>query len=244
MRWKRRCWSVLLLGALPLAAVAAATTGVWDAPSRLFPGQYFEQKAQFYLKKRDYRAALQMFELSGFWADKVSQYNVGIMYFSGIGVPADRVKGAAWLGIAAEAHDDLADQALQVAYASLSADEKRAADAEFRALDRTYGDAVSVPRALAQYAKDSGASIFRIGDGGFGTSQTCFGPAGCVEENGSDFEQRMLAERNALVRHITGHVSVGQVAPLAVDAAAKPAAAPEIPLAAPATPAVEPPAQH
>jgi len=242
MRPNRRRWSLLALSALlPFAAAAAPTTGVWDAPSRLFPGQYFEQKAQFYLKNRDYRAALQMFELSGFWADKVSQYNVGIMYFSGIGVPADRIKGAAWLGIAAEAHDDLADQALQVAYASLSADEKRAADAEFRTLDEKYGDAVSVPRALAQYAKDSGASIFRIGDGGFGTSQTCFGPAGCVEENGSDFEQRMLAERNALVRHITGHVSVGQVAPLAVGADAKPQDAPEIPLAAPAT---EPPPQR
>lgn len=238
MRSNRRRWSLFLLCTLlPLAAAADVPgTGVWDAPSRLFPGQYFEQKAHFYLKNRDYRAALQMFELSGFWADKVSQYNAGIMYFSGIGVPPDRVKGTAWLAIAAEAHDDLADQALQVAYASLSADEKRAADAEFRTLDKKYGDAVSVPRALAQYAKDANVSIFRIGDGGFGTSQTCFGPAGCVEENGSDFERRMLAERDALVRHITGHVTVGQVAPLAVDAAVKPAAAPEIPLAAPAAP--------
>ena len=94
--------------------------GVWDAPSRYFPGKYFEQKAQFYLKKQDYATALRMFELSGYWADKVAQYNAGIMHFNGIGVPIDKILGTAWLGIAAEAHDNLADQALQAAYAELT----------------------------------------------------------------------------------------------------------------------------
>ena len=32
--------------------------GVWDGPSLFFPGKYFENKAQFYLKNKDYRAAL------------------------------------------------------------------------------------------------------------------------------------------------------------------------------------------
>src|SRR5215472_10308021 len=56
--------------------------GVWDAPGRYFPGHYFEQKAQFYLAKKDYAEALRLFELSAYWSDKVSQYNVAIMYYN------------------------------------------------------------------------------------------------------------------------------------------------------------------
>src|SRR5258706_14357890 len=85
--------------------------GVWDAPSRYFPGKYFEQKAQFYLKKQDYRTALRLFELSGYWADKVAQYNAGIMYFNGIGVPTDKVLGTAWPRRAAQTHHNPPQQA-------------------------------------------------------------------------------------------------------------------------------------
>ena len=141
---------MILIAATPLAGHASGLDhwGVWDAPSSFFPGKYFEQKAQFYLKKKDYSFALQMFELSGYWADKVSQYNTGIMYYNGIGVPADKIRGVAWLGIAAESHEDLADRALQLAYANLTAEEKQQSDVLFRELDEKYGDKVTLPRAL------------------------------------------------------------------------------------------------
>jgi len=195
--------------------------GVWDAPSRYFPGKYFEQKAQFYLKKQDYAAALRLFELSGYWADKVAQYNAGIMYFNGIGVPTDKVLGTAWLGIAAEAHDSLADQALQAAYAELTPEQREQADAAFRQLDEKYGDDVALERALKRYQQDAGISLFGFGITGPGYVDTCAGGAGCTNENSVSFARRMETQRSALIAQITGHVSVGGVQPLEVPAEAK-----------------------
>src|SRR5262249_24970326 len=126
-------WLFAAVGGLLFATHAAASgmdkKGVWDEPAHFFPGKYFEHKAQFYLKYKDYRAALEMFELSGFWADKVSQYNAGLMRFNGIGVLVDKVRGVAWMHIAAEAHDDLAERAFALAQAELSAAEREQAEA-------------------------------------------------------------------------------------------------------------------
>ncbi len=190
-----------------------------DPPGRIFPGHYFEYKARFYLKKGDYRAALQMFELAGFWANKIAQYNTGVMYYNGIGVPVDHVRGVAWLGIAAEAHDDLADRTLSVAYASLSDTEKRSADALWRQLDQKYGDAVSVPRALGNYAVEAraatGSHVGFIGN--MRVYET--GPdATSLGESGSTYYARQAQARDALISKITGHVTVGAVAPLEVPA--------------------------
>ena len=195
--------------------------GVWDAPSRYFPGKYFEQKAQFYLKKQDYVTALRMFELSGYWADKVAQYNAGIMHYNGIGVPVDKILGTAWLGIAAEAHDSLADQALQAAYAELTAEQRSQADAAFQQLDEKYGDDVTLPRALRRYQQDASISLFGFGNVGPGSVDTCGGAAGCTNENSVNFARRMDAQRSALIAQITGHVSVGAMQPLEVPAEAK-----------------------
>jgi TPR repeat protein len=128
--------------------------GVLDEPGHFFPGIYFEHKAQFYLKNKDYRAALEMFELASYWADKIAQYNTGLMYFNGIGVPVDKPRGVAWLHIAAEAQDDLAARALQLAYADLTAEQRVTADATWHQLDEKYGDSVTLPRALNQYNAD------------------------------------------------------------------------------------------
>ena len=188
-----------------------------DPPGRIFPGHYFEYKARFYLKKGDYRAALQMFELAGFWANKIAQYNAGIMYYNGIGVPVDRVRGVAWLGIAAEAHDDLADRALSVAYASLNDAEKRSADALWRQLAQKYGDAVSVRRALDNYAMETraitGSHVGFVDD--VRAYET--GPgAATLGEAGSTYYARQAQTRDALISKITGHVTVGAVGPLDV----------------------------
>jgi len=210
----------LCLAALPLGAAAAGgmTWGVWDVPSGYMPGKYFEQKARFYLDNKNYRAALDMFQTSAFWADKVSQYNAGIMYYSGIGVAVDKPRGAAWLSIAAQSHEDLAERAQQLAYAGLSVAERQTADTIARELDAKYGDAVALPRALTRYEMDAGVSVFKTG--GSGDAYTCAGPAGCVAETGADFARRMREQREELIGQITGHVSVGAVEALPVTPAA------------------------
>jgi hypothetical protein len=182
-----------------------------DQPGNFFPGKYFEYKAQFYLKNKDYRAALEMFELAGFWANKIAQYNAGLMYYDGIGVPVDKVRGVAWLGIAAEAHDDLADATLQTAYASLSPVEKQQADALWRTLDEKYGDRVTLRRALARYNQErmtaTGSHVGFHGNLEVHDSST----GGVVGERGFTYYRRQEQERDKLVAKITGHVTIGEV---------------------------------
>jgi len=235
--------ATLLAAALPAAALANGMQawGVWDAPSAYFPGKYFERKAQFYLKNKDYRAALQMFELSGFWADKVAQYNAGIMYYSGVGVPVDKPRGAAWLSIAAQSHEDLAERARQIAYAGLDDAERAKADEIAHELDAKYGDAVALPRAITRFEMDAGVSLFRFG--GSGDVYSCSGGPTCASETGGDFIQRMRAQRDALVAQITGHVTVGAVESLPVAPDARKHASDAV-IDVPAKPPAQPPDTH
>jgi|SRR5450432_366787 len=197
--------------------------GVWDEPGHFFPGRYYEHKAQFYLKTKNYRAALEMFELSGFWADKIAQYNAGLMYFNGIGVAADKPRGVAWLHIAAEAHDDLADRALQLAYADLTAEQRAEADATWRQLDAKYGDSVALPRALNQYNQDlagiTGSHLgFVIGNLSI---QEVGGAGDGLAEIGAVYLRRQDKTMKQMIDRITGHVTVGAVQPLKVSADAR-----------------------
>jgi TPR repeat protein len=191
-----------------------------DPPGNFLPGQYFQYKAQFYLKKQDYAEALRLFELSGFWANKIAQYNAGLMYYNGIGIPVDRVRGVAWLGIAAEAHGDLALRALEVAYASLSSEEKRRASDLFNQLDEKYGDAVAVPRALNRFDREARNIVgSRVGSIGNVTMyETGPGGNGSQGEPGAAYFRRQIDTRDQLIERITGRVTVGAVAPLKVSA--------------------------
>jgi TPR repeat protein len=215
--------SVSANGGPIFGSIGQASMNFNDPPGNFFPGKYFEYKAQFYLKKQDYREALSLFELAGFWANKVAQYNAGLMYYNGIGdVPTDRVRGVAWLGIAAEAHDDLAVRALQIAYVSLSKEERAQAGLLWKDLDAKYGDAVALPRALQRYdmeAKTATGShlgfignlrVYELGTGG-----------GALGESGFAYYQRQESGRDALLDKITGHVTVGAVRALKVGDEAK-----------------------
>jgi Sel1 repeat len=188
-----------------------------DPPGRYFPGKYFEYKAQFYLRRHDYAEALRLFELAGYWGNKVAQYNTGLMYFNGMGVPKDKARGAAWLGIAAESHGNLADAMLQQAYASLDDGEKKLADSTWRQLDETYGDAVAVRRAIKQFDDEAKTTVgSRLGFvGNVAVFET--GPGGAGDITGADYASRQQKQLNALIDKIQGHVTVGAVKALPVD---------------------------
>jgi hypothetical protein len=188
-----------------------------DPPGRMFPGKYFEYKAQFYLRKGDFAEALREFELAGYWANKRAQYNAAMMYFKGIGVSIDRTRGVAWLGIAAENHDELSLSALRAAYTSLSADEKTQADKIFQMLNDKYGDTVTIARALKQFNVETRNIV--------GTHTGFGGLNVLVAEVGSDdpsyrpidyFNRKQGDQLDALIASITGHVTVGQVVTLPV----------------------------
>jgi len=210
----RRSMVWIFLSGLALSASAKEFNGVWDEPSSFIPGRYFEHKAQFYLKNKDYRAALEMFELTGFWGNKLSQYNAAAMQFNGIGVPVDKVRGVAWLRIAAESHGDVADNALKAADAELNDAQRVEAEALWRELDAKYGNKVTLDRALARYQSDlrnsTGHGIWKgnlqvYETGGHGTPVT-----------GEAFDKTRDKEFAAFIEQLTGSVTVGKVRTLAV----------------------------
>ncbi len=118
------------------------------ARSADFPG-YPETRAIRTLKSRAdrlyeegrYQRAHRLFSTRlALFGDKYSQYMTGFQYLHGQGVPRDPGRALAWYRLAAErgqpdlvlAHDELAKQ--------LSADQQRAAEGYFRAIEAIYGD--------------------------------------------------------------------------------------------------------
>ncbi len=208
--------------AVCLALVSTASMAFTaDPPGRAVPGNYYEYKAAFYLRKKDYRAAIHMFEMAGYFANKVAQYNVGVLYFNGVGdIPPDRVRGTAWLGIAAEQHGDLAAGTLQSAYAELSPQERKDADILFRQLDLKYGDAVALPRAMHVFDEErrnvSGSRV------GFVGNITIQNPDGTFD-SGHSYYKRLDKEFNEYLDKQYGHVDIGSVIALPMPDGAKPA---------------------
>lgn len=190
--------------------------GLWDAPSSFFPGKYFEHKAQFYLKGKYYDAAVQMFELSGYWGDKLSQYNAGVMYFNGIGIPVDEVRGVAWLRIAAESHGDLAESTLQTATARLTDAQRQQADALWLQLDAKYGNGVTLPRAIARYHSDGFDSMNHGMPGGNLQVYEANTAGDGLAIGGSDYMKEKEARLAQLINEIGGTITVGTVRTLAV----------------------------
>ena len=128
---------------------------------KYLPGKYYEQAAQQAVKRKNFRAALEMYEKAGYWGNKIAQYNVGMLYINGTdGVPADKIRGTAWLGIAAQTHVAYIDKALGDAYAGLNAEQRAAANDLWKQLKVDYDDKVTLDRASkkfnAQYLRDKG----------------------------------------------------------------------------------------
>jgi hypothetical protein len=216
----RRIAGFLIAGILTASGAARADSAFMDEPpSHFFPGKYFEQKAQFYLRMKQYSAALDMFELAGYWADKRAQYNVAVMLFNGIGIPVDKVRGVAWFHIAAESHEELPTAALKAASSELTEEQLRQAEVVWHELDAKYGDAITLPRAIDRYISDThGMTNFGFAGGNLKVTES--GGDG-LAVSGSDFLSHKKEMLDALIRQITGDVKVGAIQPLDVAADAR-----------------------
>ena len=53
------------------------------------------------IKRRDYATAVRLFRPLGEQGDANAQYNLGVLYDNGLGVPQDRVRAYMWLDLAA-----------------------------------------------------------------------------------------------------------------------------------------------
>jgi hypothetical protein len=119
---------------------------------RYVPGKYYEYQAQLAVKKKDFAKALEMFQKAAYWGNKTAQYNVGMLYTNGAeGVPVDKTRGAAWLGIAAETHQAYVDKALGEAYGNLTADQRVTAGNIWKELRADYADKITLERANKKF---------------------------------------------------------------------------------------------
>lgn len=170
---RRSCIRSLLLAVLfarvfssgPALAAETTENAFASDPSitiKYLPGKYYEQRAQDAVKRKNFREALEFYEKAGYWGNKIAQYNVGMLYLAGAeGVPADKVRGTAWLGIAAQTHVLYVDKALGDAYATLTVEQRAAAGEIWKQLKADYDDKVTLDRASkrfnSQLLNDKGA---------------------------------------------------------------------------------------
>ncbi len=110
----------------------------------------FQDGARAYLR-HDYAFAVDRFSLAAHWGYKLAQYNLGLMYFQGLGMPTDKPRGLAWLALAAERGDPAYVDAREHAYAQMSIEEFARANVIWRELRRDYGDSVALRRAERQW---------------------------------------------------------------------------------------------
>src|SRR5262245_24380587 len=114
---------VLALGVL-LSGIAAASNPAYDEPrSRYDRGGYFFAKGEQAFKRGQLESARYRWDISAYWANKIAQYNLGLMYFKGVGVPMDRARGVAFLAVASERGDAPLKDALEWAHAQLTPEE-------------------------------------------------------------------------------------------------------------------------
>lgn len=103
-------------------------------------------------RKHDYQHAIDMYKVAASWAYKPAEYDLGVMYFRGQGVPVDRPLGAAWMVLAAERGEPRYVQARDLMITVLSKPEFARTDELWGELKKTYGDGVALRRAKAQWA--------------------------------------------------------------------------------------------
>jgi TPR repeat protein len=127
-----------------------------DPVSREGSGNYFLRIGEREFLQGAPRRAMEHWKQSAYWGHKVAQYNLGLMYFKGVGTNKNRVRGLAWLELSAERGDLPLQQAAAWARAQLSARDIAQAERLIREeLAPRYADAVTLPRAMAQWRLDS-----------------------------------------------------------------------------------------
>lgn len=135
------------------AAIAALSDSNFNTPeSDGRPGVKFFTLAVIADKKGDYAHAVDMYKVAASWAYKPAEYNLGLMYFKGHGVPVNRALGAAWMILAAERGEPLYVKARDAMVTLLTNAQFAETDACWSQLRDTYGDKVALRRAKAQWA--------------------------------------------------------------------------------------------
>jgi len=117
------------------------------------PGEYYFRLGASAFQHKDYSHAVKMYEVAASWAYKPAQFNLGVMYARGQGVPADLPRAMAWMALAAERNDKEYVDAKEIVYSTLSKEQFEQANAIWRELKKTYGDEIALARAKSRWAE-------------------------------------------------------------------------------------------
>lgn len=117
------------------------------------PGVKFYYDGMTAYEHKDYEHAIYMLKVSASWAYKPAEYNLGILYFKGMGVAVNRPLGTAWMFLAAERGTSQYVYARHLMVTHLDSAERTEAYALLQKLEKTYGDKVALRRAKVQWAR-------------------------------------------------------------------------------------------
>jgi len=100
--------------------------------------------------RHQYAEALHYFEIGAYYADKPSQFSIGLMHLNGEGVTKDPVAAFAWIDLSSERGYRAFAATRDSIKAQLTPEQlKQAIDLRY-ALSKRYGDAVAKPRMAAE----------------------------------------------------------------------------------------------
>lgn len=147
--------TLLTIGcAIASCAAHAQSFGLHEEESRFLPGMYYFHKGCAYYSRGDSEAALSAWEIAAGWGVKDAQYDLGIAYLRGLGVPIDKPRGLAWLALSAERNDALFEETLASAWNAADDGERNRANAIWRDLKKSNADAVALRRARIRYRQE------------------------------------------------------------------------------------------
>jgi hypothetical protein len=121
-----------------------------DASTWYHPDQFGEFAGMRYYAHHQYQDAMKYFEIGAYYADKLSQLSIGLMYLSGEGVAKDPVTAYAWFGLAAERDYPDFVATRDRAKATLTPEQLEQAAAVRSKLDERYADKVAKPRMVKE----------------------------------------------------------------------------------------------
>lgn len=96
----------------------------------------------------NYKNAMCDFQASAWYADKVSQLSIGLMYLNGQGVQKDPVKAYAWVALSAEREYPQFEKTRDGIWQQLNPDQQKQALALEQTLYKQFGDVSAKPREV------------------------------------------------------------------------------------------------
>ena len=117
------------------------------------PGQYYYILGAQAFKKGEYSFAVNMYQVAASWAYKPAEFNLGVMYARGQGIPVDLPRAMAWMTLAAERNEPSYVKARELVRANMDAEQLAESETILQQLTPRYGDKVAMRRAKRRWGE-------------------------------------------------------------------------------------------